>query len=45
MCLVGEPSVMQCHGSILEEWVDSIIVFGRWIKWNGLIPFMCLVGE
>ena len=23
---------MECHGSILEEWVGSILVFGRYKK-------------
>ena len=29
VCLVEERSGMECHGSILEEWVGSILVFGR----------------
>ena len=32
VCSVRKPSKMECHSSILVEWVDSIQVVGRWRK-------------
>ena len=45
ICLVREPNGMECHGSVLKEWVGSVLMFGRGKMWNGLIPFLRLVEE
>ena len=43
VCLVWEPTRMECHGYIPEERVGSITLFGRLENCNGLILFSCLV--
>jgi hypothetical protein len=43
VCSVRERSGMECNGSVLLEWVGSILVFSwnKKVEWNGSV--WCLV--
>ena len=45
MYLCAEPNRMECHDSIIMEWVESISMFGRCNKRNRLVPFLRFAGE